>query len=350
MSGVGSFNPRAGQTPNIQGNVSGQGINQGGRQGIKANPPYNSNGPLNALYNNKYIPTSYIYPSDLANDGGAAHIIQFSINETKGSSADPTPDSLTSTISSKLNEVEKSGKSEGRTWQPDRSRISNTVSLYIPDSIVTSYGANYNETSLAEGLADIGTKLSASGKGLEGIPGVSALLKGLGGTISGALDAAQSNAGKLALSAGFNKAFNPRKQLMFEGIDFRTFNFTFTFSPTNKTESDAVNDIVRLFKYHAAPTIQSGAAAGFFFIPPSSFTIEFLYRDLNGSINPNTYVNKIAESVLEKVDVNYSPNGTWSAFDGTGAPTQIQLTLSFKEIELIDKTLIGDVNSAQGGF
>ena len=345
-----------------QGNVAGQGINQGGRQGVRATinveidnktvTPTAPQGPLAKLNETKYKLASYSYPSDLENDSGPAHIMQFYINETKGSQANPSADSnlvdktleTFKTIETKLNE------SGARVWQPERARISNSISLYIPDSIVTSYGANYNETSLAEGIQDIGNMLSATGKKLEDMTGFSALLKGLGGVATGAIDAAQSSAGKLALSAAFGKAFNPRKQVLFEGIDFRTFSFTFIFTPTSREESNQVNDIIRLFKYHSAPTIQSGTFNGFFFIPPSSFTIQFFYRDNTGTITENPYVNKIAESVLEKVDVNYSPNGIWSAFDGTGAPTQVQLTLSFKEIELIDKTLIGDVGSSQGGF
>jgi hypothetical protein len=54
----------------------------------------------------------------------------------------------------------------------------------------------------------------------------------------------------------------------------------------------------------------------------------------------NRNVNKVAESVLESVDVNYAPNG-WAAHDD-GAPVQTTLTLSFREMELIDKTKIND--------
>ena len=67
-----------------------------------------------------------------------------------------------------------------------------------------------------------------------------------------------------------------------------------------------------------------------FFVPPSTFDLDFLF---NGRVNKN--VNKVAESVIESIDVNYAPNG-WAAHDN-GAPVQTILTMNFKEIELIDK-------------
>ena len=75
------------------------------------------------------------------------------------------------------------------------------------------------------------------------------------------------------------------------------------------------------------------AAFGMFFIPPSTFKIDFLY---NGTINKN--ISRVTESVIESIDVNYAPNG-WSAHTN-GAPVQTTLTMNFKEIELVDKKKI----------
>jgi hypothetical protein len=119
---------------------------------------------------------------------------------------------------------------------------------------------------------------------------------------------------------------------MFDGIDFRTFQMAFTFTPFSKDEATAVKDIVKMFKTHAAPRIVSGSA-GMFFIPPSTFNLKFMS---NGRENEN--IGKVAECVIESIDVNYAPNG-WSAHtDGT--PIQTTMAISFKEIELIDREKI----------
>ena len=73
---------------------------------------------------------------------------------------------------------------------------------------------------------------------------------------------------------------------------------------------------------------------GFFFVPPSIFEVTFMY---NGAENPN--INKLKRCVLTDVNVNYAPNGTWSTHDD-GSPVQTSLTLSFKEIELVDRTAV----------
>ena len=57
---------------------------------------------------------------------------------------------------------------------------------------------------------------------------------------------------------------------------------------------------------------------------------------LNNAENP--YVTRVAESVIESIDVNYAPNG-WSTHPD-GAPVQTTLTMNFREIELIDQKKI----------
>ena len=97
-----------------------------------------------------------------------------------------------------------------------------------------------------------------------------------------------------------------------------------------KQEAETVKKIIKAFRTAAAPQISS---TGMFFIPPSTLDVEFLF---NGKRNEN--INRVAESVIESIDINYAPNG-WAAHDD-GAPVQTTLTLNFKEIELIDKTKI----------
>jgi len=131
-------------------------------------------------------------------------------------------------------------------------------------------------------------------------------------------------------AAGY--VFNPQQQVLFEGIDFRPYEMTFTFTPSSPEETRSVNAIIKTLRYHAAPQI--GGVGGFFFIPPSVFNVSFRY---NGKVNPN--INLLKKSVLKSVNVNYAPNG-WAAFEGNGAPVQTVVSLQFQEIVLVDKTQI----------
>ena len=88
-------------------------------------------------------------------------------------------------------------------------------------------------------------------------------------------------------------------------------------------------DFIKKFKENSLPEITK-SAGGMFFKIPASFNLKFMF---NGAENKK--ISKVAESVLTSIDVNYSPN-SWSAFSD-GAPVQTQLSLSFKEIEVITK-------------
>ena len=129
-------------------------------------------------------------------------------------------------------------------------------------------------------------------------------------------------------------AFNPQAQMLFDGIDFRTYNMSFVFTPRSVQEAEIVKEIIKTFRMYAAPTVVS-EAAGFFFKPPGIFNVRF---ESNGA--PNHNINQLTDSVLESVDVNYAPNG-WSAHRD-GKPVQTTINLSFKEIVLVDRTKISN--------
>jgi hypothetical protein len=186
-----------------------------------------------------------------------------------------------------------------------------TVALYMPETVNFSYEAQYDQLSLSSAAS---------------------ALPLVGWIAQGATSMLDSNeAARLGLSAA-GYVFNPQQQVLFEGINFRSYDMSFTFTPSSEDETRNVNAIIKTFRYHAAPAI--GGVGGFFFTPPSVFDVSFRY---NGKTNPN--LNLIKRSVLEKVDVNYAPNG-WAAFEGNGAPIQTVMTLSFKEIVLVDKAEI----------
>ena len=95
-----------------------------------------------------------------------------------------------------------------------------------------------------------------------------------------------------------------------------------------------VNNIIKLFRFHAAPRIQT-ATGGMMFEVPDTFIVQFI-APTGGT---NQFVTRVKESVLMNVDVNYAPNGIWSTH-ADGSPTQITMNLTFKEIVLVDKSAI----------
>lgn len=187
------------------------------------------------------------------------------------------------------------------------------ISLYIPDSVTFDYSAQYGEVILNP---------LAAGNALENLPGI------IGGVASKVSAVASSDVGKLFLrSQGL--AINPNQQLMFDSIPLRTFSFEFVFMPKSKQETDEVAKIIKAFKMYSRPRTVTGSY-GMIFVPPSIFKIDF--RFLNGR---NKYINKVADSVIENVEIDYTPNG-WSTHQD-GSPVNIKMKVQFKELSLIDR-------------
>jgi hypothetical protein len=289
------------------------------------------NGPLGALFGNKFAINSYQYPRDLGS-ATKGHIVQFSVNEIEPITYEEAKKFINKSTSIEgLKEQYSSVKNffsgdaqKTLNFKPKKKRKVATISLYIPDTLNFQYNAGYGNLSLVE----VANEVAGAVNSVVGNKPILGTLTKMG-TIG--LTVAQSNAAKLALSTQ-GLAINPQQQLLFDGIDFRTYQMAFTFTPYSRQEAEAVKEIIKLFRYHAAPQITT-AAAGMFFVPPSKFDLDFLF---NGQRNNN--VTRVAESVIESIDVNYAPNG-WAAHDD-GAPVQTTLTMNFKEIELIDKDKI----------
>jgi len=123
---------------------------------------------------------------------------------------------------------------------------------------------------------------------------------------------------------------NPFKEVFFKAINFRTFSFNYTFLPKSESEVYNVKRIIDLFKFHMHPELSGDSM---FYIYPSEFEIAYYHK---GAENP--FINKISTCVLTDMNVQYGSQ-FFTAFDN-GAPSEIKLTLTFKEVELLTKERI----------
>lgn len=121
---------------------------------------------------------------------------------------------------------------------------------------------------------------------------------------------------------------NPRKEQVFREPSFRQFNFNYTFAPRSEEEARNVEAIIRQFKYHAHPSLNSG---DFSYRYPSEFDIVHYHNGVE-----NLHLPKHTTSVLESVGVNYAPSDNYSFFSN-GMPSVIQLSLRFLELAIVTK-------------
>ena len=218
------------------------------------------------------------------------------------------------------------------------------ICLYMPDTVNQQLVNDYDQTSLTQALGtagllgavggSIGTTLGnlSEGKGFGA---------GLGATLAESVGALAEKTGSfgagisdlLLFSAGV--AQNPQVELLFKSIQNREFLFDFRFVPKNAAEAKTIRDIIKKFRFHAAPEIPE-AGRGRYFIPPSEFDIQFMIGD---SLNPA--LPRISTCVLEGIDINYGSAGQWTAF-ADGHPVEISMQLRFKETEIMHKKLIAE--------
>lgn len=117
---------------------------------------------------------------------------------------------------------------------------------------------------------------------------------------------------------------NPKKQALFNGIDPRTFTFTYLFSPQSLREAEQIEKIIKTLTIHALPSLENENAAFFQF--PSEFDIKF--HNVAGFPKPST-------CVCTSISTNFSPN-TMQLLE-SGHAVQTQLTMTFLETELLRK-------------
>ena len=88
-----------------------------------------------------------------------------------------------------------------------------------------------------------------------------------------------------------------------------------------------------------APEMQE--ANGRYLTLPSEFDIHYMMVTKDGEGRENDYFNRIATCVLTDVQTNYTPGEKLRTFED-GAPTQITLSLTFKETEMLTKEKINE--------
>lgn len=162
----------------------------------------------------------------------------------------------------------------------------------------------------------------------------------LGADIAGGVGKiAVENADKL-VQHHFKRVANPRKESMFQEPAQRSFSFTWKLAPRNQADSDNIQKIISLLKYHASPATSNEDHSLFQY--PSEFQPLFL-----SNAEENPYIGKIARCALTGIKVNYADAGIWSAFNRTNAPTHLSIELEFKELSLLSRQDLKRMDGAE---
>jgi hypothetical protein len=227
------------------------------------------------------------------------------------------------------------------------TRITDSIAIYLPPNVTSDTGVEYTDTDMGiVGMAAAGgvdlvnairrDDLAGAGTAIMNVAkkfGVNAAKRIIGGVVGAAADVDSAAIGQFAEKA-FGQATNPFMEVLFQGVGMRSFTYNFTFSPRNPDETNDVQTIIKMFRFHMLPELQGQNKT--FMTLPSTFDIHYMYQGKNADIHhENQFYTKIATCVLKGCNVDYTPDGVKS-FD-SGAPTQIKMSLVFQETEMLTK-------------
>lgn len=317
--------------------------------------------PLETLESNATAINTLMYPDDLGSES-KNHYVQIYIKNinpanygTSGitSSNNISTSGVSGLISGVVGAIGNFAKSKfnfNLKFDAPVTSTSAVISLYMPETLQSVYGATYDTLSITGelGAGIRGVQAIASGAdSLSGAVGATngnassvspatiTLLSSILGTAAEKVGVNLQNIGDLLIK-GQGFGINPQLQMIYRGTNFRSFQLSFMFSPKSAAEAEKVDKIINTLRYHFSPTMAVGGVSSndsMFLIPPSLFNVVF---KLNS--NENKFLPKYGDCVLESIDVDNAPNG-FAAYDD-GASVQTRLTLQFKEIVVVDRGLI----------
>jgi hypothetical protein len=224
------------------------------------------------------------------------------------------------------------------TGRGSSRKVVSSMAIYMPQNLKFNLRADYGPAEVGIGTGvfakvkdmfyednkfwtDAEAALHQVGKGLLGASAF--LTGGLGAGASAALQRRMAVA-PAAMS-----------EMIFNGIDYREFGFTFKFTPRSKRESDTVNKIVNQFKMAMLPERYGAGSIAAYKVP-----FEFVIRFMKGTkINP--FLEQIGLCACTAVETDL---GDKFSTHSHGDPVTTNLTVTFRELELIEKQRYAELN------
>lgn len=267
--------------------------------------------------------------------------------------------------------IPESRASLGLGLRYQRSPVS--IALPMPKQIKSNYGFDYSETDFS-GMKVINSALAYArsqgfnlgrdnplGQDMElASPDVQGILSFIETLPAAAFDEGFKLLGLQPnlldfTRAGRNQAKIPYSEKLFKSVKRRTFEVDYNFLPKNQDEVLQIYDIVKTLKKHAHPSKSNNS---YYYTTPSEFIVDFQFLGTR-----NIFLPKFGRLAIESIDVDYGSSSGFSTLrpisSGLGeilpelalapfsssssnyvSPTEINLKISFSELELLTQERI----------
>jgi len=178
-------------------------------------------------------------------------------------------------------------------------------------------------TAAGSDLTGTADKINSAGAGV---------LNEMGGVI-----ATKPGADNLARAAQFTLQFRALQQTMtsYSGPGFRSFQWQFSMKPLTAEESTNALGICNYFKTRSMPA-QTDMQFTRIYNLPDVFKVQFFTGN-----EESPWIAKVGHCACTDVSISYGGD-KFTTFAGTHAPTQIDLSISFKELELLNRQAVAN--------
>tara|TARA_E500000331_G_scaffold41730_1_gene34393 strand:- start:2379 stop:3452 length:1074 start_codon:yes stop_codon:yes gene_type:complete len=289
------------------------------------------------------------YPEDLgSNDQG--HYIIFNINETENAQVAFSQHGGVVKYDGSLRGLEPGGVrgSNGKPLESTVSvpkkgtkRLKSSIAMYMPATLSVGQISKYGETemgALTTGVSQVAAGV-AQGDGLgKTVNNIKNQVVTQGGDfLEGSVKTAASTisqGAKEAMELSSGVVMNNRLETTFQGIDKRSFQYSFKMMPKSEKEADNVDQIVRMFRFYMSPSFEGGLQSRHMIVPA---TFDITYMMHNGKVNE--YLNRVSTCVLQSANVTYGGERVqfFRPNEKGAPPVETNIELQFQEIDLITR-------------
>lgn len=139
-----------------------------------------------------------------------------------------------------------------------------------------------------------------------------------------------------SVNAATGAAINPNETLAFDGVDLRSYSFSWDLFPSSKSDSEQIRQIIRFLKLKTLPRTSSEGLENLglggldvsraFLRYPNVVLINLLGVD-------ETHWMRFKPAMVKDINVDYGAGGSIGVLEG-GKPAGVTLTIGFSELSI----------------
>jgi hypothetical protein len=215
------------------------------------------------------------------------------------------------------------------------------IRLPIPSSLQDQFGMNVDDPKLDVLGNSINSLLTAGGSRVDQFANdfgsisdykfseLAGVAKAMGKIYDLGVDVAalapglsDSKLGKWA-QRDIGRVRNPHHTMIFDGVQLKSYAFTWKFSPRSQQEAITLEEIIRNIKFYMHPQLSN-----------TGFSMEYPHlAELQFEVGQNKLVPNVKTSFLKNLTINGSAGGVPS-FYKDGRSTIVEMGLAFQEINV----------------